>query len=80
MLTEYLPGEELTVDCILKENILKKIIIRKRDQMRAGISTKGRFINDQDIYDYTSKILFEFSYDKYEYRPITDPIIPPTNI
>jgi len=61
LLTEYLPGEELTVDCILKENILKKIIIRKRDQMRAGISTKGKFIQDQDIYDYTSQILSTFN-------------------
>ena len=28
--------------------------------MRAGISTKGRFIKDQDIYDNTLKILSTF--------------------
>lgn len=60
LLTEYLPGDEITVDCIIEEDIVKKIIIRKRDQMRSGISTKGRFIEDQYIHEYIKKILSNF--------------------
>ncbi len=60
VLSEYLPGEEITVDCIINNNKIEKIFIRTRDQMRSGITTKGKFIKNQEINEYIRKILGSF--------------------
>ncbi len=57
ILSEFLPGEELTVDCILNNGNIENIIIRTRDQMREGISIKGKFIKNEKIIHYIQQIL-----------------------
>ena len=49
---EYLPGNEYTIDvlCDLKGEILS-IVPRKRLQIKAGISSKGKIIRDKIIED-----------------------------
>lgn len=54
---EYLPGDEYSVDCLIKEGRIQYIIPRKRTQMRAGISVEGEITNNLEIIDYCKRIL-----------------------
>ena len=57
MLTEYLPGEELTIDTFVENGLMKIILIRTRDTTNNGISTSGRFINSVEVKKYISSIV-----------------------
>lgn len=57
LVTEYLPGEEYTVDALLKDGELKLMLPRHRLQMREGISIRGEFVAKPEIMDYTKAIL-----------------------
>ncbi len=57
LVTEYLPGEEYSIDTIVKNGALQLILPRRRLQMRDGISIKGEFVNDPEIINYCKKIL-----------------------
>lgn len=57
IVTEYLSGEEYTVDLIRKGNLLN-VIPRKRDLIRSGITFNGSVENNTEIIKY-SKILAE---------------------
>jgi carbamoyl-phosphate synthase large subunit len=49
MVSEYMPGEEVTVDTIVENSNVKLILVRTRDKMNGGISVAGRFIEDNAV-------------------------------
>jgi carbamoyl-phosphate synthase large subunit len=49
LVSEYLPGEEVTVDTMHRDGVLELILIRKRSKMSGGISVKGEFIIHEQI-------------------------------
>lgn len=57
VLMEHLPGDEYSVDCFISDGKICFVIPRRRDEMRAGISTKGTIVNDPKIINYCVKIL-----------------------
>lgn len=57
MVCEYLPGDEVTVDCIVGKSHESVILIRKRTEMREGISVAGEFILDEIIEQNVKSIL-----------------------
>lgn len=61
VVSEYLPGEELTIDTLVEENQIIKMAIRTRDTINSGISTSGTFIADEDVRDYIESIINSFS-------------------
>lgn len=54
---EYLPGEEYTVDvlCDMNNNVLS-VVPRKRVQVKAGISTKGKIVKDSNVAGLCTRI------------------------
>jgi carbamoyl-phosphate synthase large subunit len=61
VMSEYLPGEELTIDTHIKDGKVSQMAIRTRDSLNNGISTSGRFIEDIDVRDYILSIVHSFS-------------------
>ena len=55
IVTEYLSGEEYTVDLIRKGNLVSAIP-RKRDLIRSGITFNGSVENNPDIINYSLKL------------------------
>lgn len=55
VITEFLPGEEVTVDTICKNGSVRVFLLRRRNKIRSGISISGQFFFDQDIYDNVVK-------------------------
>lgn len=81
-ITEFLPGMEFTVDTIFKDGHTSLLLIRTRDEMRSGISTKGTFIKNEFIEKQISiigrklrlngPIGFQFRCDKYDVPKILE--------
>jgi len=71
--TEYLPGEEVTVDTIIKNNKVVVELIRSRKKINSGISVAGEFIENKQIsqkilsiikhLDLSGNIGFQFKKD-----------------
>jgi carbamoyl-phosphate synthase large subunit len=59
LVTEYLPGEEYSVDCLASQGEVKLIVPRLRTKMISGISVEGEFVNDKNIIIYCSEIIKE---------------------
>ena len=59
LVSEYLPGEEYSVDCLAKngETILWFRVHRKK--MINGISVEGEFIKEESIIGYCKQIIHE---------------------
>lgn len=57
VVSDFLPGEEYSVDCLASNGKAKLVLPRLRIKMVNGISTAGRFIKDRDIIDYCTKII-----------------------
>ncbi len=57
LVTEYLPGEEYTIDSIVKNGEAQLILPRRRIQMREGISIKGEFVYNEEIINYCMAII-----------------------
>jgi len=57
VVTEYLPGEEITVDVVANQGKAAIVLVRSRDSMNSGISTSGRFISLPEVETYVSQIL-----------------------
>jgi carbamoyl-phosphate synthase large subunit len=55
IVTEYLPGEEYSVDVIRKGKLMT-VIPRKRDLIRSGITFNGSVENNQEIINYSKKL------------------------
>ena len=57
VVSEYLPGEEYTVDVLAQKGKVLQVIPRLRSAMTGGISTRGEMINHTEIIDYVTKIV-----------------------
>jgi len=59
LVTEYLPGDEYSVDCLAKEGESVLIVPRLRKKMINGISVEGEFVNNESIINYCRLIIKE---------------------
>ena len=59
LVSEYLPGEEYSVDCLANQGESILIVPRLRTKMINGISTAGEFIKEESIISYCSQIIKE---------------------
>jgi carbamoyl-phosphate synthase large subunit len=59
LVSEYLPGEEYSVDCLAKNGDAVLIIPRLRKKMINGISVEGEFIKQEPIMNYCRQIIHE---------------------
>lgn len=57
VLSEYLPGEEYSVDCLANRGKAILVVPRLREKMINGISVKGQFVHDEEIIRYCTKII-----------------------
>ena len=49
VVSEHLPGEEVTVDTLNNDGQVELVLIRRRTKMSGGISVSGQFIRNQQI-------------------------------
>jgi carbamoyl-phosphate synthase large subunit len=59
LVSEYLPGEEYSVDCLANHGQPVLIVPRLRKKMINGISVEGEFIKDDNIIIYCTQIINE---------------------
>ena len=59
LVSEYLPGEEFSVDCLARQGEALLVVPRLRKKMINGISVEGEFIREDKIIQYCSVILHE---------------------
>ncbi len=59
LISEYLPGEEYSVDCLANNGESILIIPRLRKKMINGISVEGEFIKEESIIVYCTQIIKE---------------------
>lgn len=57
LLSEYLPGDEVTIDTIIGNGTVQDLLIRTRETTNNGISTSGRFIESKEISNYVNTIV-----------------------
>ncbi len=57
VVSEFLPGPELTIDTLIDNGKVLLCLIRKRKTMSGGISTSGTFIEDSNVTKYIDKIV-----------------------
>lgn len=57
LVSEYLPGPEITVDTIVQDGIPKLILPRTREKMNNGISVQGSFVNNEQVISYCDQII-----------------------
>jgi carbamoyl-phosphate synthase large subunit len=54
---EYLPGEEYSVDVLVNNGRFISAIPRSRDHIKMGISFVGTVVKDQEIIDFSRKVV-----------------------
>ena len=59
LVSEYLPGEEYSVDCLATHGETLLAVPRVRSRMINGISVEGEFIHDESIIHYCTNIIRE---------------------
>ena len=59
LVTEYLPGEEYSVDCLSNDGEARLIIPRLRKKMINGITVEGEFVKEDSIISYSRQIIKE---------------------
>jgi carbamoyl-phosphate synthase large subunit len=57
VVSEYLPGDEYSVDCLASHGKASLVVPRLRTKMINGISVRGEFVRDQEIIDYCRAII-----------------------
>lgn len=57
LVSEYLPGEEYSVDCLADMGKTVLVVPRSRKKMVNGISVQGEFVRDEKIIDYSKSII-----------------------
>lgn len=57
VVSEYLPGHELTIDTVIYSGKIVEFMIRTREQMRSGISISGTFIENNEVKKYITQIV-----------------------
>ena len=61
LISEYLPGEEYSIDCIARHGHPVLIVPRLRKKMINGISVEGEFIKEEVIISYCEQIITALS-------------------
>lgn len=59
LVSEYLPEEEYSVDCLCNNGESVLVVPRLRKKMINGISVEGEFVNNQNIINYSRNIIKE---------------------
>ena len=59
LISEYLPGEEYSVDCLANHGEPVLIIPRLRKKMINGISVEGEMVKEQTIISYCNRVIHE---------------------
>ena len=59
LISEYLPGEEYSVDCLARHGQSILIVPRLRKRMINGISVEGEFVKEESIIKYCTQIIKE---------------------
>ncbi len=59
LVSEYLPGEEFSVDCLAKNGHAVLVVPRIRKKTINGISVEGEFVKEENIIAYCTKIIQE---------------------
>ncbi|HWR33952.1 MAG TPA: ATP-grasp domain-containing protein [Chitinophagaceae bacterium] len=59
LLSEYLPGEEYSVDCLANHGEPVLIVPRLRKKIINGITVEGEFVKEENIISYCSRIIKE---------------------
>jgi carbamoyl-phosphate synthase large subunit len=59
LISEYLPGDEYSVDCLANHGEAVLVIPRLRKRMINGISVEGEFIKNDPILAYCAQIIHE---------------------
>jgi carbamoyl-phosphate synthase large subunit len=59
LVSEYLPGEEYSVDCLARHGEAMLVVPRLRKKMINGISVAGEFVKDESMIDYCTRIIKE---------------------
>lgn len=59
LISEYLPGDEYSVDCLAMQGETIIALPRKRTRIINGISVAGEFVNDPVIIEYCKRIISE---------------------
>lgn len=59
LVSEYLPGDEYSVDCLARDGEAVLVVPRLRQKMLGGISVRGRFERDEAIMGYCKSIIEE---------------------
>lgn len=57
LVSEYLPGEEYSVDCLAKNGDPVLVVPRSRKRMINGISVEGEFVKDEKLINYCLQII-----------------------
>ncbi|HEY0067726.1 MAG TPA: ATP-grasp domain-containing protein [Flavisolibacter sp.] len=57
LVSEYLPGDEYSVDCLADHGVMKLALPRLRSRMVNGISVQGMFVKDEAIIEYCGDII-----------------------
>lgn len=61
LVSEYLPGEEYTIDTIVSNGEAKIVLPRVRSKMNGGISVAGEFENNSEIIRYCKEVISSLS-------------------
>jgi carbamoyl-phosphate synthase large subunit len=59
LVSEYLPGDEYSVDCLARHGEAMLVVPRLRKKMINGISVEGGFVKEDSIIDYCTRIIKE---------------------
>jgi carbamoyl-phosphate synthase large subunit len=59
LISEYLPGEEYSIDCLANHGKAVLIIPRIRKKIINGITVEGEFVKEENIIAYCSQVLHE---------------------
>lgn len=57
LVSDYLPGDEYTVDTIVNDGVPELILPRVRTKMNGGISVQGTFVKHDGIIGYCNEII-----------------------
>jgi carbamoyl-phosphate synthase large subunit len=57
LVSEVLPGNEITIDTIIENGKPQLILPRKRLKMISGITVQGEFFHDETVIDYANQVL-----------------------
>ena len=63
MVMEYLPGVEYTVDVLAGGEKKSTVVPRRRDSIRTGITFRGTVEKDEDIIEYSERLMGEIGLD-----------------